>query len=362
MKVLLNRRTGTQPLVLALCAVIVSVLCLTQSGLAKTIAEYRAEVTHLRADTEWMLNPGKQVSAGERQRITSEIIKEINDFAAQKGAIDTPGGVVEPRNEWLLEGVRQFSNAGSDSERLTALSAIRERLRAIEIKVIEFETAGEAAAKDENKQKLAEILRRPEFQKVAAAEESLLQRIGRWLTDLLKRLFPARGLAPGLVPRGPGAFGIVLQVVVYGIVIAVLGFLGYRYGPGLWRRMRRGRARESRERIILGETISPDETSTGLFGEAERLARKGELREAIRKGYIAVLYELGERRVFGLARHKTNRDYLRDVTGNVAIFRDFLGLTSNYERHWYGSQDVNASDWDEFRGGYRKILDPGSES
>ena len=54
--------------------------------------------------------------------------------------------------------------------------------------------------------------------------------------------------------------------------------------------------------------------------EAETLARQGEIRAAIRKAYIALLVELGDRKIISLAQHKTNRDYLRAVINNPSLY------------------------------------------
>ena len=48
--------------------------------------------------------------------------------------------------------------------------------------------------------------------------------------------------------------------------------------------------------MILGEHVSADESAHDLLAEAERLAGEGRLREAIRKGYIAVLCDLADRK------------------------------------------------------------------
>jgi hypothetical protein len=80
------------------------------------------------------------------------------------------------------------------------------------------------------------------------------------------------------------------------------------------------------------------------------------LRGAIRKGYIALLCELADRKVIGLSRHKTNRDYLRDVLGKNELYQNMNGLTSNFERHWYGFESAEEKDWEEFRNGYKRII------
>ncbi|MCA1638274.1 MAG: DUF4129 domain-containing protein [Acidobacteria bacterium] len=82
----------------------------------------------------------------------------------------------------------------------------------------------------------------------------------------------------------------------------------------------------------------------------------GNLRGAIRKGYIALLCELGDRKIIGLSRHKTNRDYLRDVSKRRELYENMNGLTNNFERHWYGFDVTQEKDWEEFRNRYKQII------
>jgi len=82
----------------------------------------------------------------------------------------------------------------------------------------------------------------------------------------------------------------------------------------------------------------------------------GDLRGAIRKGYIALLCDLADRKVIGLARNKTNRDYLRDVRQRSSLFDRMRRATGSFERYWYGLQPPSKSDWDEFTEQYRAAV------
>ncbi|MGI8642348.1 MAG: DUF4129 domain-containing protein, partial [Pyrinomonadaceae bacterium] len=135
-----------------------------------------------------------------------------------------------------------------------------------------------------------------------------------------------------------------------------IGFLIYRFAPFFANRFRQRVKKEKKDRVILGERLSADETAQNLFNEAEKLALTGNLRGAIRKGYIALLCELSERKIIGLAQHKTNRDYLRDVRQRRELHESMNGLTSNFERHWYGFDKADEKDWEEFRQEYRKAV------
>jgi hypothetical protein len=149
------------------------------------------------------------------------------------------------------------------------------------------------------------------------------------------------------------------QIFVYALAAAVLAFVFWKYGGSIWRRASRRRSDDEREpRIVLGEVLGPDETPSDLLAEAERLALQGNLRGAIRKAYVALLCELGDRRIIRLAQHKTNRDYLDSLRRERApLYRELQPLTLNFERHWYGDQLATADDWTNFRTRCRQALE-----
>ncbi len=109
---------------------------------------------------------------------------------------------------------------------------------------------------------------------------------------------------------------------------------------------------------MLGERLEADQTAADLLDEAERLARAGELRGAIRKAYVALLCELGDRGVVRLAQHKTNRDYLDAVrrAARPRLYTEMLPLTSDFELHWYGLRAASDADWESFKTRCRKAL------
>ena len=83
----------------------------------------------------------------------------------------------------------------------------------------------------------------------------------------------------------------ILQIVIIALVIALIGF--YRMAAGTVLTVDSGTGRRrTRGPYYLGERVGADESAADLFCEAEALAREGNLRGAIRKGYIAVLCEL----------------------------------------------------------------------
>lgn len=297
--------------------------------------------------------------------IRGEEPADVKSFAAQlrrdfpsSERIEWNGGAVETSNDWLLEKARALEVETTDPKnQLPVITEVREYLSAISFKLDELETTvASERTKDEDKRKLAEILRREEYQKPQAKNESLFQRWVKEFFEWLESLLPKSGpSAP--ISSGVGILTVIFQVLLYGGLLALLGFLAYKIVPAIFPKLRRIRKpKKKKERVILGERLADDVTAMDLLGEAERLAREGNLRGAIRKGYIAMLCELSDRKVIGLAHNKTNRDYLRDVRSRRELHPRMKVVTDTFERHWYGLQDSAEQDWMRFREDYNETI------
>jgi hypothetical protein len=240
------------------------------------------------------------------------------------------------------------------TERTELLSRIKERLRAIDERLGEAEVTGSIpiASKADESRKLAEILRRPEYAR-KIKQESALSRIMDQFLKWLQSLFPQpKAVSPGTA----GLFTTIAEVFVIVLAIAVLAFVVKLFLPRVLRSGRSKKKVKAGARIVLGEKLEPDQSATDLLAEAEVLARRGELRAAIRKAYIALLVELGERKIISLAQHKTNRDYLRAVRDVESLYGNVKKLTDSFERHWYGFAQATEADWRAFRSAYEQAL------
>ncbi len=330
-------------------------LCILWSAApAKTLKEYSENITHLKEDFSSIIS--SRESEEDLSNFERDVIAEVPGLLPERDKIEFREKTIDIDNTWIRKKVVDYKNETTNLERKKLLlTEIYEHLDAIELKIKELESSSEESlAKDESKQKLKEILLREEFQS-RTDEETFLQRMWRIIKEWIYGLFPEA--KP--IPKSPGAFGsvvYVLQIILYILVFAVIAFLIYKFAPFLLARFRKRGEESETERIIMGEKISYDEDSRSLFSDAERLAAAGDLKAAIRKGYIALLFELAERKVLGLAHYKTNRDYLRDVRKLKELHHNMNGLTLNYERHWYGFEKAEQEDWESFKSGYKKAL------
>jgi Domain of unknown function (DUF4129) len=265
---------------------------------------------------------------------------------------------VDVDNQWLHDALRDYERMNhADQLSGETIARIVERLRALDERLTEIENAKSAdvATKDENKGRVAAILRRPEYEP-KVQEPSALERLWigfiRWLMRILSKLFPQ------MKPLQPGSAGILsnaAQILVIGIALAVIAYVAWKILPRYFSARSKKKSAKREAGIVLGERLEPDQTAQDLFAQAESLARGGDLRGAIRKAYIAVLCELGERKLISLAQHRTNRDYLQALR-ETRIYGAMRPLTNSFENHWYGFVPASDDDWNDFRQGYRAVV------
>ncbi len=279
-------------------------------------------------------------------------VESVRTKLPKHETIEFEGEVYNVDNSWLHKELDELEKADNRTERL---AHIVWTLQAIETRVAERANPGGSPA--ENKQwaktRLESILARPEYAADTEGENAFIRAIRNFF-EWLAKFFPK--------PRAGNAGGVnwitrIAQVLVIGLAVAVLLYvlkILYVRFSGRSRRPKTGKKREAR--IVLGERLEPEATATDLLSEAEALARQGDLRAAIRKAYIALLVELGDRKMISLAHHKTNRDYLNALRSVPGLHSRMRGLTDSFERHWYGFANATPNDWQDFRAGYLAAL------
>jgi hypothetical protein len=295
-------------------------------------------------------DPGEWPSEDERASAEESAVAALRSRLPQRERVERGAGAVEVDNAWLHKELDAYAALAPErvEEKRKKITHLRERLTSLAASLDEeAATAGQAARdKEAEKGRLQSILRRPEY-KEEAAKGGAFQKLLEWISDFIRGLMPKRS------PMSPGTsslFSIVARLFVYALAVGLIVFLAWRYAPLLFGRVRASRRAKAQEaRVVLGERLAPDETSSDLIAEAERLARAGDLRGAIRKAYVAVLCELGDRRLIRLAQHKTNRDYLAALRDRRELYGVMHPLTHSFERHWYGFAPASDADWAEYR-------------
>jgi Domain of unknown function (DUF4129) len=341
-----NSKSGRKASI-AVMAVFVLLGCVAGAR-AVTLEDYRRQVSRARASIQELQAAYAAEYPSQREQFAAATIALVRAELPEQETVLLGRQTVAVDNAWLHKALNELEKVrGDDARRAELVAQIDERLRALGERLDEMQDGKPGASKDDNKTRLAEILRRSEYNKQAeegSALTRLINRFLRWLSSLFPRAKP-------LQPGNAMALSRIAQVIVIGVSFAAIGFLIWKFAPRYLRNRRKKKTKRG-ARIVLGERLEPDQTSADLLAQAESLARSGDLRAAIRKAYIALLCELGDRKVISLAQHKTNRDYLGAVRDRPSLFSSMRGLTHSFEIHWYGFVPATPDDWANFRAGY----------
>ena len=311
---------------------------------------------HIVADLQSLLQKEENEADADYESRFKETIAAMREELPKTQSVEMDKETWNADNSWFHTALDELERA-APGERNQRISRIIESLGAIDERVNDFENAKEVTYdKNAANERLKGILARPEYATGPRGQNALnrlLLDFIRWLQNLFPQ--PAQGQ--------PGRGSTLTLIVQFVVVVVALLLIAYVLRLLLIRFKRPGakKIRKKREaRIVLGERLEPEETATDLLSEAEALARSGDLRAAIRKGYIALLVELGDRKLISLAQYKTNRDYLRSVSSHPQLHSRMKNLTDSFERHWYGFAQATPTDWQDFRTGYREALQTGN--
>ena len=110
-----------------------------------------------------------------------------------------------------------------------------------------------------------------------------------------------------------------------------------------------------RSEDIVADQLPED----GWIALAREYAARGELTLALRAAWLAGLAHLGHRELINISRHKTNRDYDRELRrrarDRVPLLAAFEQNLTSFERSWYGNHEVTAERFNSFEGNLDQI-------
>ena len=186
--------------------------------------------------------------------------------------------------------------------------------------------------------------------------KNLGEKIDEWSRILRRWLSPDREQppeSPSGEHDGPTFGGIAIQPLIYLLLalcaaaVVVLLVRGWRVRRAV--RALAGKAAPAAS-VALPD-LADESVLADLLPEDEWLAlgrgllERGERRLALRAFYLSALSGLGGRGLLGIARHKSNRDYQRELRRRArdhATLQDAFGrLVARFERVWYGSHPAD---------------------
>ncbi|HEV7746097.1 MAG TPA: DUF4129 domain-containing protein [Pyrinomonadaceae bacterium] len=329
------------------------ILLLAGAAQATPLNEYHQHVRQSVTALEALGQSGENETTYAYSARDADTVRQVRGLMPPSETIEVDGASVGIDNTWLHQDLDKYA-ADTSAARYELLKRITERVKALDERLDELEKAAAVAGanKADDSRRLEEILKRPEYVQQVQQKNALtrlLERLVKWIASWF----------PRAKPMSPGGVGILSQIAKWVVILLALGVLAYvlkMFLPRLFRNRSPRKKGKEKARIVLGEILAPDQTALDLLSEAEALARRGELRAAIRRAYIALLVELGERKIISLAQYKTNRDYLRAMREIEPLYRNVKQLTDSFERHWYGLVQADETDWLQFRSGYNQAL------
>jgi hypothetical protein len=154
-------------------------------------------------------------------------------------------------------------------------------------------------------------------------DEDLWQRFVDWLDSHLDIQVPS---------LFGGTWETFLVLAVLAAAAAAIVFLAVRNGS-----LRRIRRAPHTGVVVTDEDLA--RTAEQWRQEADRLAARGNYREALRCRYRALVAELADRRLIDQVPGRTSGDYERAVRALVPeAAEQFSSVTRLFERCWYGQE------------------------
>jgi hypothetical protein len=188
---------------------------------------------------------------------------------------------------------------------------------------------------------------------------STMKKIARWMSAAVKwfrKVFGSDDPRHDDRDSGRGINWSATARWTLGVLVAALLVL---LGVMLWR-WRKSPRPEPTQAQPLGavpdlneENVTADQLpEDGWLRLARALMQSGELRLALRASYLAGLAHLGSRELILLAKHKSNRDYDRELRRRARAQDELLGAFDRnleaFERSWYGEHPVTSEVLGEF--------------
>lgn len=277
--------------------------------------------------------------------IEVEDIERIKSLLPASEEVELDGQRIAVDNAWLHSLLDSYGREGDPNKRKRFLEEARARLNALSEHLGQVREG--AADREASRQKLRQILSRPEFQpKKESPFVALIKEIRRRIQELLLELLR-------LIWRiyGSGSEPSPLLKISIIVALVIVAFLSARFLFKL-----KPSRRPKMKRTILGEEIEAEATPQSLADEALSAASSGDFRAAIRKLYIALLYELSELRLIELAPDATNWEYFRRVSRFEKLRSPMRYLTERFDHFWYGMFPSSEEDFSAYLARYDEAV------
>ena len=322
-----------------LIATLLVVLLLAANALAaSSLLDYQQRVSRAGEELERM----RHSSAGDNN------IGYIKSLIPRSEQVEMQGQTIPVDNNWLYALLDSYEAESDQQKQEAKLHEAYERLYALD-EHLQLALEAESEDGEQQRAKIREILARREYQEKSESPlTKLIKKVRQQIIDLIRNIYTK--LINALFGQGAQA-----SWLFRGLIVAGLGLVLIIVVRAIWR-FKRPKKR-AKKRIVLGEEIESDVTSSDLADSAVAAARSGDFRLAIRKLYISLLYELAERNLLELEPDATNRQYLAKVSRFTTIASPMRYLTDRFDYVWYGMFPSSEEDFSTCLARYKEVVD-----
>jgi hypothetical protein len=335
----MTKRSGRLVLAALLLAALVA-----GAARASTLEDYHERV----GEAVLILRALEATEAPPEGLEVSEAVDRLRYLLPAEEVVEVDGEAVTVDNQWLGRELDLYVVGETVEGRAERVGTMLARLEAVDLHLEALE-GGSPAAQADARARVEEILRRAEFRE---PEESWMARlVRRTKAKVLEVLEEVVNLLFGGQRGATVSVGIRSLIIVGGVV--ALALLARALVKLL---TRRDPERKRGERTVLGVQVGAAETAASLAAAARRLAAAGDYRGAIRKMFVALLYEFDERGLVPLEDNVTNREYLARVRTLDRLYPPVASMTDTFERVWYGGAPAGPADFDAFAAQHAEAL------
>lgn len=187
------------------------------------------------------------------------------------------------------------------------------------------------------------ILGKFEYRHLRNGYKDLIDRIRTSIEDWLRKWLEGKTIK--FNEAGDTPFYLSNGVLIFAIVLIVLIILL------LFLLLHRMLGKNAKVKRIYGEIIDEKTTTEQLLDKSNKCKEKGDYREAIRYGFIAVLVKLNEKNLLYLDEAMTNSEMINLLRKNDFEYSEaFEGLVSIFNQVWYGHKAVNEDKYSSWEG------------
>lgn len=197
--------------------------------------------------------------------------------------------------------------------------------------------------------------------------KSGVRAVRRWMNrvdDWWRSLFPESDDAQDR-PRDSTSWmssAHIVLFIVLGLATCILGVFAWR----IWKNRKnrpvvQAQAAPPTVPDLNDESVGADDLPVDKWlSLARELMEKGQTRLALRALYLATLAGLADHEIIVIAKHKSNRDYLREfrrrLQGNDDINDEFRRSVRIFDMAWYGRLEPTLNDIKDFAGARERII------